>query len=105
VILLTLQLHFLSVLNQIPLFFQFYCTDEANALTLWKRKDAVALKQLIEFLKRSCKEEHLAHVILATSEFVLVSWLESRRCFSFVSIIDFQKKLLLLSYSELISVY
>ncbi|KAG7667029.1 hypothetical protein KSW81_000773 [Nannochloris sp. 'desiccata'] len=39
--------------------------DEVNALTLWKRKDAVALKQLIEFLKRSCKEEHLAHVTLA----------------------------------------
>ncbi|KAL4524542.1 hypothetical protein Ndes2526A_g06662 [Nannochloris sp. 'desiccata'] len=52
--------------------------DEANALTLWKRKDAVALKQLLEFFKRSCKEIHTAHIVLATSEFFLVSWLESQ---------------------------
>ncbi|KAH7615674.1 hypothetical protein NADE_007528 [Nannochloris sp. 'desiccata'] len=52
--------------------------DEVNALILWKRKDAVALKQLLDFIKRSCKEEHLAHVILATSEVFLVSWLESQ---------------------------
>ncbi|KAG7667025.1 hypothetical protein KSW81_000773 [Nannochloris sp. 'desiccata'] len=52
--------------------------DEVNALTLWKRKDAVALKQLIEFLKRSCKEEHLAHVVLASSEFFMISWLQNQ---------------------------
>jgi hypothetical protein len=66
-----------------PSFLPFYCTDEANALTLWKRKDAVALKQFLEFLKRSCKEEHTVHVVLATSEFFLVSWLESSKCFPF----------------------
>ncbi|KAL4516958.1 hypothetical protein Ndes2526A_g00552 [Nannochloris sp. 'desiccata'] len=52
--------------------------DEANALQLWESKDSVALKQFLEFLKRSCKQYHTAHVILASSEFFMISWLQKQ---------------------------
>ncbi|KAG7670933.1 hypothetical protein KSW81_004363 [Nannochloris sp. 'desiccata'] len=52
--------------------------DEANALQLWKVEDSVALKQFLEFLKASCKQYHTAHVILASSEFFMLSWLDSQ---------------------------
>ncbi|KAG7673829.1 hypothetical protein KSW81_007017 [Nannochloris sp. 'desiccata'] len=50
--------------------------DEANGLQLWKSKDSVPLKQFLEFLKGSCKQYHSAHVILASSEFFMISWLQ-----------------------------
>ena len=55
--------------------------DEVNALKLWRNEDEVALKQLLEFLKRSCKENALSHVVFSSSDFFMVSWLSQSRCF------------------------
>ncbi|KAL4543906.1 hypothetical protein Ndes2437B_g01711 [Nannochloris sp. 'desiccata'] len=52
--------------------------DEANALQFWKSEDSVALKQFLEFLKRSCKQYKTAHVILASSKFFMISWLQKQ---------------------------
>jgi hypothetical protein len=45
----------------------------------------VALRQFLEFLKRSCKQCNKAHVVVATSDYSLVPMLESRRCSHFFS--------------------
>ncbi|KAG7667229.1 hypothetical protein KSW81_000964 [Nannochloris sp. 'desiccata'] len=52
--------------------------DEVNALKLWRTKDEVALKQLLEFLKRICKEKELSHIVFSSSDFFMVSWLSQK---------------------------
>lgn len=50
--------------------------DEANALTDWDLESHKALKALLNFFIRVSKQENTAHVILATSDNFLPSWLE-----------------------------
>ncbi|KAL4518499.1 hypothetical protein Ndes2437B_g00601 [Nannochloris sp. 'desiccata'] len=51
--------------------------DEANDLMDWKEPDPLQpeLKQLLSFLVSISKEDRLAHVILATSDYFLANWL------------------------------
>ncbi|KAG7673341.1 hypothetical protein KSW81_006555 [Nannochloris sp. 'desiccata'] len=52
--------------------------DEFNVLRQWKAKDNDALQNLLEFLKRICKEKKRAHIVLASSDFFMVSWLRQK---------------------------
>ncbi|KAG7673480.1 hypothetical protein KSW81_006689 [Nannochloris sp. 'desiccata'] len=51
--------------------------DEANDLMDWKEPDPLQpeLKQVLSFLVSISKEDRLAHVILATSDYFLANWL------------------------------
>ncbi|KAG7674340.1 hypothetical protein KSW81_000002 [Nannochloris sp. 'desiccata'] len=51
--------------------------NEANDLMDWKEPDPLQpeLKQLLSFLVSISKEDRLAHVILATSDYFLANWL------------------------------
>ena len=51
--------------------------DEANELMDWKEPDPSQpeLKRLLNFLIAISKQKRLAHVILATSDYFLASWL------------------------------
>ncbi|KAL4521443.1 hypothetical protein Ndes2526A_g01645 [Nannochloris sp. 'desiccata'] len=52
--------------------------DEVNDLTRWKHKDVEKLKSLLNFLRRTCKEKERAHIVLASADFFMVSWLQSK---------------------------
>ncbi|KAH7620539.1 hypothetical protein NADE_003156 [Nannochloris sp. 'desiccata'] len=52
--------------------------DEVNAMKSWRTEDEVALKQLLEFLKRTCKENALSHIVFSSSDFFMVSWLSQK---------------------------
>ncbi len=67
-----------SFLHFFPL---FHAADEFNVLKQWKAKDKDALKNLLEFLKRICKEKELAHIVLASSDYFMVSWLRQSKFF------------------------
>lgn len=59
--------------------FAFMChVDEVNALKQWKVTEKGSLTTFLGFVKRACKQEKWAHLILATSETFMVSWLENR---------------------------
>ena len=77
-------------------FFDVSLADEANNLMDWKQlmnsqpqghqeqNDAAPQpKQLLNFLVYISKEKNLAHVILATSDYFLASWLAGSRFHSF----------------------
>jgi hypothetical protein len=49
--------------------------DEANQLRSW---DESTLNQLLAYFERICKQEGLAHVVLATSDTGLTQWLQER---------------------------
>ena len=51
--------------------------DEANELMDWKEPDPLQpeLKRLLNYLVSISKENGQAHVILATSDYFLASWL------------------------------
>ena len=61
------------------LFPPFHAADEVNVLRQWKAKDKDALKNLLDFLKRICKEKERAHIVLASSDFFMVSWLKASK--------------------------
>ena len=44
------------------------------------------LNGLLRFLKRICKEENKAHVILATSESFMITWLEKSKLHCFIAL-------------------
>ena len=50
--------------------------DEANRLMQWKDEDEVSLDSLLAFFVYITKQEHLAHVVLATSDTFLTQQLE-----------------------------
>lgn len=62
--------------------------DEVNALRGWKTSDEEKLTTFLDFLRRICKEKKLAHIVLASSDYFMVSWLSQsmfsviQRCFS-----------------------
>jgi hypothetical protein len=65
-----------------PLLLLLFCnTDEVNALKNWLEtaEEKINLDGLLNFLKRICKEEMKAHVILATSDSFMVTWLEKSK--------------------------
>jgi len=49
----------------------------------WKEQDSTEpnLKRLLAFLVAISKEANLVHVILATSDYFLASWLKGSKCF------------------------
>lgn len=53
--------------------------DEANVVMEWKEQDKghAELKKLLRFFVRVTKQEHLAHIVLATSDYFLTTWLEN----------------------------
>ena len=55
--------------------------DEANNLMDWKETDPLQpeLKQFLNFLVSISKEDRYAHVVLATSDYFLVNWLNQGR--------------------------
>ena len=55
--------------------------DEANELMDWKEPDPSQpeLKRLLNYLVSISKENGQAHVILATSDYLLASWLSQGR--------------------------
>ncbi|KAL4540125.1 hypothetical protein Ndes2437B_g01543 [Nannochloris sp. 'desiccata'] len=55
-----------------------FIIDEANELRKWMQtpEEKKNLDGLLNFLKRICKEQNKAQVILATSESFMVTWLE-----------------------------
>jgi hypothetical protein len=55
--------------------------DEINALRSWNAEDKGALRHLLEFFKRMCKERGAAHVIYASSDPFIVWWLYSSKWF------------------------
>ena len=59
----------------------FRAADEVNKLKRWKPKDEEKLKSLLDFLRRTCKEKERAHIVFASSDFFMVSWLQSSRFF------------------------
>ena len=52
--------------------------DEAHRLAEWE--DKKALQQLLDFFVHLTKEACLAHVVLATSDAFLASWLDAGAC-------------------------
>jgi hypothetical protein len=54
--------------------------DEANKLMRWREEDAGDLEDLLSFFVMITKEKQLAHVVLATSDYFLVSWLAGSEC-------------------------
>ncbi|BDA41349.1 Uncharacterized ATP-binding protein MJ1659 at C-terminar half [Coccomyxa sp. Obi] len=50
--------------------------DEANALTSWTNKHPEELKTLLRFLVTVTKQQNTAHVLLLTSDYAFIDWLE-----------------------------
>lgn len=61
--------------------------DEANKLMSWKESDPLQpeLQALLDFLVSISKEKQQAHVVLATSEYFLASWLSQGRLVTFIA--------------------
>ena len=59
----------------------FYNADEVNKLKKWRKtpREETNLEGLLDFLRRICKEQNKAHVLLATSDSFMVSWLEKSK--------------------------
>lgn len=61
--------------------FPLVIIDEANKLERWDPGSPEALRTLLDFFVLVTKQENAAHVVLATSDNFLPSWLEkSARC-------------------------
>jgi hypothetical protein len=56
--------------------------DEANELMNWREQGGgdFSLRKLLAFFVMITKEKQLAHVVLATSDYFLVSWLAGSEC-------------------------
>ena len=86
--LLLLSVRYLRILLQpclfkltLPFSLSIRDADEVNDLKRWKPKDEEKLKSLLDFLRRTCKEKERAHIVFASSDFFMVSWLQSSRFF------------------------
>ena len=62
-------------------FLTYLLADEANKLMDWTEPGSLQqqLKYLLNFLVSISKEANLVHVILATSDHSLATWLDERR--------------------------
>ena len=52
--------------------------DEANKLTSWSSKYPAELDALLSFFVAVTKEQNLTHVLLLTSDYAFIAWLEMR---------------------------
>ena len=68
----------------------FVCNaDEVNKLKKWMKtpEEETNLECLLDFLKRICKEQNKAHVILATSNSLMPTWLEKSKLYCFIALL------------------
>jgi hypothetical protein len=72
--------------------FVIFFADEANKLMRWHELDPSRpnLEILLSFLTAITKQDNLAHVVLATSDYFLASWLYDRRFFGSIFIQVFE---------------
>ena len=86
------SLFFLPPFFLIPYYYSIYwfCNaDEVNKLKKWRKtpEEETNLECLLDVLKCICKEENKAHVILATSEAFMITWLEKSKLYCFVAVL------------------
>ena len=64
--------------------------DEANRLMDWKERNPSenSLQELLDFFVAISKQKRLAHVILATSDFFLVAWLDGSESHLFLVLVS-----------------
>ena len=77
-----------------------HLADEANTFMNWRETDSSEpeLRKLLNFFVSISKYYHLAHVILATSDYSLAAWLTESRfhCFLYFTLFLYQNSIKLI---------